>query len=145
MLQQTSPLADKVQKSWEIKMFLIGQRSNVLPEHDVKKERGEIIPQIKQKQFLINLYSMCWHKCSCNLKTSKLRFNGGAFQGSVFLPVPSVHVQQGSLRGGGLPNGHQQIRTPCLISNTLSNFLFPLPNWFHHLKTDLRNVRNVRT
>lgn len=58
-LQKTRPLADKVQKYWEIQTFLIGQLSNVLPKCDVKKERGEIILHIKQEQFLIHLYRMC--------------------------------------------------------------------------------------
>lgn len=38
-LQKTRPLADKVQKYWEIQMFLTGQLSNVLPKCDIK--RGE--------------------------------------------------------------------------------------------------------
>jgi len=59
VLQKTRPLADTVQNYWEIQMFLIGQLSNVLPKCDIKKERGEIILQIKQKQFLLHLYRMC--------------------------------------------------------------------------------------
>lgn len=48
-LQKTRPLADKVQKYWEIQTSLIGQLSNMLPQCDIKKERGEIILHIKQK------------------------------------------------------------------------------------------------
>lgn len=42
-LQKARPSADEVPKYWEIQMFLIGQLSNVLPQCDIKKKRGEII------------------------------------------------------------------------------------------------------
>lgn len=77
------PSAHVVWKHWEIQMFVTGQLSSVLPQHGVKKERGEITLQIEWEQFLINLYGMCWHECLYNWKPSKSRFNGRDFQGSV--------------------------------------------------------------
>lgn len=127
-----SSLAQKVWKHWEIQIFLISQLSSMLPKCGIKKERGEITLQIKQERFLIHLYGMYWHKCSYNLKSSKSRFNGRDFQGSVSLPVPSVHAQSAV---GWFPTGTS--KSKHLFSFLTSKFLFPLSNWFHLLKTDI--------